>query len=108
MDTQAYRVAVLLTLNDQLSKNLAKIGTDAKELGGKFDAINKSILAIKKSLYKKFNWDNNPPSDKYFKELFRISKNQIIWGANYFRMPPTKSFIVWRNLKFQKICLFQC
>ena len=49
MDTQAYRVAVLLTLNDQLSKNLAKIGTDAKELGGKFDAINKSILAIKKS-----------------------------------------------------------
>ena len=51
----------------------------------------------KKSLYKKVNWDNNPPSDKYFKELFRISKNQIIWGANYFRMPPTKSFIVWRK-----------
>ena len=49
MDTQAYRVAVLLTLNDQLSKNLAKIGTDAKELGGKFDAINKSIQAITKS-----------------------------------------------------------
>ena len=38
----------------------------------------------KKSLYKKVNWDNNPPSDKYFKELFRISKEQIIWGANYF------------------------
>ncbi|MFH5067232.1 hypothetical protein ACHHY8_02615 [Enterobacter cloacae complex sp. 2024EL-00215] len=49
MDTQAYRVAVLLTLNDQLSKNLAKVGRDAKELGGKFDAINKSILAITKS-----------------------------------------------------------
>lgn len=49
MDSQAYRVAVLLTLNDQLSKNLAKVGRDAKELGGKFDAINKSILAITKS-----------------------------------------------------------
>ena len=51
----------------------------------------------KKSSYKKVNWDNNPPSDKYFNELFRISKNQIIWGANYFSMPPTKSFIVWRK-----------
>ena len=51
----------------------------------------------KKSLYKKVNWDNNPPSDKYFKELFRISKEQIIWGANYFSMPPTKSFVVWRK-----------
>ncbi len=49
MDSQAYRVAVLLTLNDQLSKNLAKVGKDAKELGGKFDAINKSIQAITKS-----------------------------------------------------------
>ncbi|MCM6993441.1 hypothetical protein [Enterobacter roggenkampii] len=49
MDSQAYRVAVLLTINDQLSKNLAKVGRDAKELGGKFDAINKSILAITKS-----------------------------------------------------------
>ncbi|MFC7509263.1 hypothetical protein ACFQUX_22670 [Pantoea stewartii] len=49
MDSQAYRVAVLLTLNDQLSKNLAKVGKDAQELGGKFDAINKSIQAITKS-----------------------------------------------------------
>ena len=52
---------------------------------------------VKKSSYKKINWDNNPPSDKYFDELFRISKNQIIWGANYFMMPPTKSFVVWRK-----------
>lgn len=49
MDSQAYRVAVLLTLNDQLSKNLAKVGKDAQELGGKFDAINKSIQAITRS-----------------------------------------------------------
>src|SRR5690606_5488228 len=30
------------------------------------------------------NWDNHKPSEEYFKELFRVSKNQIIWGANYF------------------------
>jgi site-specific DNA-methyltransferase (adenine-specific) len=29
-------------------------------------------------------WDNNIPNNLYFKELFRVSKNQIIWGANYF------------------------
>ena len=35
------------------------------------------------------------PSDRYFKELFRVSKNQIIWGGNYFDLPPTRCFIVW-------------
>ena len=29
-------------------------------------------------------WDNKPPEKEYFVELFRISKNQIIWGANHF------------------------
>jgi len=29
-------------------------------------------------------WDNKIPNNLYFKELFRVSKNQIIWGANYF------------------------
>jgi site-specific DNA-methyltransferase (adenine-specific) len=30
------------------------------------------------------NWDNNKPSSEYWDELFRISKNQIVFGANYF------------------------
>lgn len=47
--------------------------------------------------YKKVTWDNHPPDETYFEELFRVSKNQIIWGANYFSMPPTKCFIVWRK-----------
>lgn len=51
----------------------------------------------KHSDYAPVKWDNQPPSEEYFKELFRISKNQIIWGANYFSMPPTKCFIVWRK-----------
>lgn len=51
----------------------------------------------KKSSYKKINWDNHVPPQKYFDELFRISKNQIIWGGNYFNLPPTKCFIVWRK-----------
>lgn len=51
----------------------------------------------KKSNYKKVIWDDEPPSNDYFKELFRVSKNQIVWGANYFKMPPCKCFIVWRK-----------
>ena len=51
----------------------------------------------KPSNYKKVKWDSKPPSAEYFEELKRVSKNQIIWGANYFHMPPTKCFIVWRK-----------
>ena len=34
--------------------------------------------------YKNSDWDNETPNEKYFKELNRVSRNQIIWGANYF------------------------
>lgn len=42
-------------------------------------------------------WDANTPDAEYFKELFRISKKQIIWGGNYFtdNLPPSKCWIVW-------------
>ena len=42
-------------------------------------------------------WDV-APGDDYFQELFRVSRNQIIWGGNYFNLPPTRCFIVWRKL----------
>lgn len=41
-------------------------------------------------------WDTAPGQD-YFDELFRVSRNQIIWGGNYFSLPPTRCFIVWRK-----------
>jgi site-specific DNA-methyltransferase (adenine-specific) len=41
------------------------------------------------------DWDSSIPNDEYFKELFRVSKNQIIWGGNYFPLPLTKSWIIW-------------
>ncbi len=45
--------------------------------------------------FEKKNWDKNPPDDSYFTELFRVSQNQIIWGGNYFKLMPTRCFIVW-------------
>lgn len=43
------------------------------------------------------HWDI-APNINYFEELFRVSKNQIIWGGNYFLLPPTRCFLVWRKL----------
>lgn len=42
------------------------------------------------------HWDVAPPKE-YFEQLLRVSKNQIIWGGNYFDLPPTRCFIVWRK-----------
>lgn len=39
-------------------------------------------------------WDIRPDQD-YFDELFRVSKHQIIWGGNYFPLPPTRCFVCW-------------
>jgi site-specific DNA-methyltransferase (adenine-specific) len=39
-------------------------------------------------------WDV-APTHEYFDELRRVSKNQIIWGGNYFNLPPCRGFIVW-------------
>lgn len=57
---------------------------DGREMGGK---VRKKIVS----------WDYAPGED-YFAELFRVSKNQIIWGGNYFPLPPTRCFLIWEKL----------
>ena len=42
-------------------------------------------------------WDV-APGKEYFEELFRVSKHQIIWGGNYFELPPTRCFLIWKKL----------
>lgn len=46
-------------------------------------------------------WNGSKPTKEYFSELFRISANQIIWGANNFTLPESEYFIVWD--KFQTV-----
>jgi len=63
--------------------------------------INESIgryKGQKHSGHKKAIWDNEAPKKEYFNELFRVSKNQIIWGGNYFTLPPCKCFLIWDKL----------
>ena len=40
-------------------------------------------------------WDKSIPKKEYFNELFRISKNHIIWGGNYFPLPQSQYFLIW-------------
>jgi len=41
------------------------------------------------------NYNNLKPNNNYFNELFRVSKNQIIWGANNFTLPESEYFLIW-------------
>jgi site-specific DNA-methyltransferase (adenine-specific) len=41
------------------------------------------------------SWDDAPPPQEYFVELMRVSAAQIIWGGNYFNLPPTGGWIFW-------------
>jgi site-specific DNA-methyltransferase (adenine-specific) len=47
------------------------------------------------------HWDI-APDENYFLELFRVSRYQIIWGGNYFPLPPSRNFIVWRKLSISE------
>ena len=59
------------------------IGADIKNNGKNSNRHEKTSLA-KINTYKRTNWDNAIPNDDYFTELKRVSKKQIIWGANFF------------------------
>jgi len=53
-------------------------------------------------------WDNEIPNLEYFAELQRVSKNQIIWGANYFNMPPTRCFLIWDKQQPEGVSFASC
>ena len=58
--------------------------------------------------HKKKDWDKSIPLGDIFKEIFRISKNQIIWGGNYFNLPTSKGFLVWDKKQPYDFSLAMC
>lgn len=67
---------------------------------GEFNRTNKASNGerYKANKYKQDDWDDNIPNDEYFTELVRVSKNQIVWGGNYFPklwINGCKGFIFW-------------
>lgn len=87
-----------------------KIGADSRE-GGENDITNQPLPrrhlgntiqtlfggGVDETKLVPPQWDVAPP-EEFFDELFRVSKNQIIWGGNYFSLPPTRCFLIWRKL----------
>lgn len=49
----------------------------------------------KSERYAQKEWDKSPPPPAYFAELRRVSREQIIWGGNYFPLPPSGGWIIW-------------
>ena len=83
-----------------------------QRFGGWFDKykrVDRSGGARRSKYGKKIiNWDV-APQKKYFAELFRVSKNQIIFGGNYFDLPPTRCFIIWEKLTIsEKFSMAMC
>jgi site-specific DNA-methyltransferase (adenine-specific) len=69
---------------------------------GEFNRTNKASNGerYKSNKYKNSKWDDDIPSDEYFAELMRVSKNQIVWGGNYFPylwQNGCKGFIYWHK-----------
>lgn len=56
-------------------------------------------FTFNKKEYTRKEWDTEMPPQEYFDELFRVSKNQIVWGANYMKdkLPNLKNFIYWHK-----------
>ena len=65
------------------------IGSRLSDGGGKLKDTPMAVLYRESS-----QWDVAPGKD-YFDELFRVSKNQIVWGGNYFPLPPSRCMICW-------------
>ena len=53
----------------------------------------------KESKWKGGEWDNEKPNEMFFAELFRVSKNQIVWGGNYFELPSSRCWLVWDKVQ---------
>ena len=72
---------------------IGECGGDKKR-GRKSDNYNKIVI------HKKKEWDKEPPPPEYFVELKRVSKNQIIWGGNYFvnYLYPSMGWVFWDKL----------
>jgi site-specific DNA-methyltransferase (adenine-specific) len=76
------------------------------------DAGKMTMGSGKHEFVKGKDWDSSAPNDEYFNELFRVSKNQIIWGGNYFKLPLNNNWLIWDklnpNLSFSEAELAWC
>lgn len=67
---------------------------DSVVSGGYMNNAATGVAKVKQ--YNKAVWKQQAPTQEYFKEINRVSKNQVIWGANHYgMMQPSSCWIVW-------------
>ena len=71
------------------------LGKRTTDGGSKKNTQTKFMDDIRRS-----NWDDNVPTAEYWEQLFRVSKNQIVWGGNHFGLPAHRTFIVWDKMTY--------
>jgi site-specific DNA-methyltransferase (adenine-specific) len=73
------------------------LGTKTTDGGSRKNSQTKFMEDIRRT-----NWDNSIPDKKYFHELVRVSKNQIIWGGNYMceHIGQTKCILIWDKMTY--------
>lgn len=54
------------------------------------------------------DWDARPPERGLFDMLLKISDQQIIWGGNYFDLPPSQCFLIWDKVQPEDFSLAMC
>jgi len=67
-------------------------------IDGQKESINKNNPKANRKMHEFKSWDSETPNAAYFEQLFRVSQNQVMWGANYFVMhlsEGTKGWVVW-------------
>ena len=73
-------------------------------VGGVFKKYENKVVRTGGTWSEKYQKTNNikhwdiAPENRVFEEIFRISKDQIIWGGNYFELPATRCFLIWKKL----------
>ncbi len=58
--------------------------------------------------HKKSSWDDEPAQDDLIQILLRTGKEQVIWGGNYFNLPPSQGFLVWDKIQPEKFSSSMC
>lgn len=58
--------------------------------------------------HEKKDWDNFSATNKHIDAILKISSEQIIWGGNYFSLPPSRGFLVWDKLQPSDFSLAMC
>lgn len=58
--------------------------------------------------HEKMDWDNFAATDEQISEILKCSDEQIIWGGNYFNLPPSRGFLIWDKLQPENFSLAMC